>query len=412
MARIFDPTSAFQAGIIRHVMNEQDFRDEQKLYRFRVDEEGQRSEGLPVLAGRSTLVGSDAGGDASSAPETPGGYREPLSRPRSRLVDLRPLVLAGHGRDARTTAALHGLTLPAGVHLLPVYLTLAQLDSLLEMAETLRAGREADIVDILGLRASVLGASATENVAPANGVEVTPGVSTPTLDAALDLDVFMAQLGLTPFQAWLFERGWSTAEVVREKLQTTPPSALVRLASTYTADNTSIFTDALVSAREVVRGEAAAKAAKAAKAAPSPSGECERVQLELYLQGLGSTVLVIVLSPSHAQDQELLTSLSAEVSEGLAALEESLTAHSDSLGGTESQRTVDEYNFVTFDGETHGIAGWCNTDRSVRDQTFLPDTDDDRAFVKAVTEMHATFLVPDAPDVMEIQLRKNYHAAV
>lgn len=86
--------------------------------------------------------------------------------------------------------------------------------------------------------------------------------------------------------------------------------------------------------------------------------------------------------------------------------------HSESLGGTESQRTVDEYNFVSFDGDTHGITGWCNTDRSVRDQKLLPDTDEDRAFVKSVTEMHAAFTAPHASDVMEIQLRKNFHTAV
>ena len=101
-----------QAGVIRNVMNEQDFRDEVKLYRFRVDEQDDLSFGalapMPPGIRKGVLDGLTDGGNGANDPEVD-------AQPKHRTVDLRPLVLAGHGRDARTSAALRGLKLPAGV---------------------------------------------------------------------------------------------------------------------------------------------------------------------------------------------------------------------------------------------------------------------------------------------------------
>ena len=130
----------------------------------------------------------------------------------------------------------------------------------------------------------------------------------------------------------------------------------------------------------------------------------------LYLQGLGGTVFVFLLSPERFADQEFLTSLSQDVSDGLSQLEHSLAQHQDSDGGTEHQHVVDEYNHLSYDQDSHAISGWCNTNRS--EVRLLPDTDEDRAFVNAASEMHAFFLNEALPDVAEVMLRKNYNTPV
>ena len=115
-----------------------------KLYRFRVDEEDytsrhqqpsmikekmSKSPMQPFTPGGSDASssgggGKGGGGKGGGSADGGGSAAEGGSeaQQRSRSVDLRPLVLAGHGRDARTAAELQGLSLPAGVHLLPVFL--------------------------------------------------------------------------------------------------------------------------------------------------------------------------------------------------------------------------------------------------------------------------------------------------
>ena len=62
----------------------------------------------------------------------------------------------------------------------------------------------------------------------------------------------------------------------------------------------------------------------------------------LYLQGLGGTVFVFLISPNKFADQAFLTKLSEDVSAALAQLEHSLAQH-DGTVSLESQNTVDEY---------------------------------------------------------------------
>jgi hypothetical protein len=141
-----------QAGVIHHVMNEQDFRDEVRLYRFRVDEDDYTSRaGATGGVGAGAGGGSDRPADRTVGTPTGGGGGGVGGRgagaagggggERPRAVDLRPLVLAGHGRDARTAAELQGLVLPVGVHLLPVFLG---QDERVELWENLTASSPTD----------------------------------------------------------------------------------------------------------------------------------------------------------------------------------------------------------------------------------------------------------------------------
>jgi len=261
------------------------------------------------------------------------------------------------------------------------------------MAEALRGRAEGSVADVAELRemaaltvpAIAAAKAAADAVAKAEADEANAhdgvGAAVESVAAeddapadSLEFDTLMARLQLSAFQAWLVQAGWSSTAAVRRALVTTKPQGLVRFAADF-GGNVSELADALVAARDALSQEAEAAAAFGGEqggVAPDEgagreggSAELGRVPLELYLQGLGSTVLVAVLSPSHARNQALLSELSAEVKEGLAALEEGLTSQSHTLGDTESQRTVEEYNFVTFDGETHSVSGWCNTDRFV-----------------------------------------------
>ena len=110
----------------------------------------------------------------------------------------------------------------------------------------------------------------------------------------------------------------------------------------------------------------------------------------LYLQGLGGTVLVFLISPDRFSDQAFLTKLSEDVSTALSQLEHSLAQH-DGTRSLESQQVVDEYNHLSFNDESFAISGWCNTNRSAPETMTIPDTEEDRAFVNAVSEMHAFF---------------------
>lgn len=50
--------------------------------------------------------------------------------------------------------------------------------------------------------------------------------------------------------------------------------------------------------------------------------------------------------------------------------------------------------------------------RSAPETRLLPDTDEDRSFVSAVSEMHAFFSTTKTAEVTEIMLRKNFNTPV
>lgn len=377
-----------QAGIIHHVMNEQDFRDEVRLYRFKVDEpetnemkdysqpktpvnlrsaslHTQGSTGSDSRSDKGLDLGSQDGGDSS-------GY----------AVDLRPLVLAGHGRDARTTAALHGLSLPAGVHVLPVYLNEEQLDTLCDMASDLQDNNtELDSVIQENFKDREDARQAAED-GPAELYE---------------------ELGLAKkFQEWLLEIGWDTNSEIEYQLKVSD-RVLGELAAEYPTEDD----DEVEEFKKALRSAKAKMTAKMKDRVENP----KQKQLELYLQGLGSTVLVAMMTPDSTKNQEAVNQLAVDISIGLANLEQSLCAHTEMLGGLESQRTVESYNHIAFDNDTHAITGWCNTDRSMPEAKLLPDTEEDKAFVDAVSEMHSFFRDSSLPDVAEVMVRQNYRTA-
>eukprot|EP00040_Diaphanoeca_grandis_P024922 m.137713 g.137713 ORF g.137713 m.137713 type:complete len:735 (-) comp29939_c0_seq1:248-2452(-) len=374
-----------QAGIIHHVMNEQDFRDEVRLYRFKVDEpESQRSDysqgnSMASLVSRVQNVynsdRSDSGSDRTSEYGT--GYRE---APAVRVpnVDLRPLVLAGHGRDARTTAALHGLSLPAGVHVLPVFLSKVQLDPLSEMATALQ-GFPIGLEQIIQLDLDEIELPHDKN----------------------DFDHFLQRYALVPYQKWLATVGWTRIDKITRALQKSQETDLGKFVAQFKGDKAE--KEELLSV--LLTAKTDMKEHLSRRKQPIPE---KKSQLELYLQGLGSTVLVAMVTPESTKNQESVNELAEIISTGLASLEQSLCTHNETLGGLESQRTVESYNHIAFNNDSHEISGWCNTDRSMPESKLLPDTDEDKAFVDAVSDMHAFFQDPTLPDVAEIMVRKNY----
>jgi len=304
-------------------------------------------------------------------------------------VDLRPLVLAGHGRDARTTAEMQGLTLPAGVHLLPVFLDSEERLELLENLPT-DGGRE-----------RVAATAPFGDLAEALG-EVDPAV---VAENKAQLGALMAKLELAPFQPYLEEQGFTSVKAVHDKLTMDPINHVAGYRGD--RDKLSYLLDEAAKATGADTG--------GTRPEPPESALLNKgyKKLGLYLQGLGGTVFVFLLSPELFTDQEFLTQLSEDVGSALSQLEHSLAQH-DGTTSLESQQVVDEYNHLSFDDESFAISGWCNTNRSAPDTRLLPDTDEDRAFVSAVSEMHAHFTSrrPNIADVTEIVLRKNFNTPI
>eukprot|EP00039_Didymoeca_costata_P008949 m.118915 g.118915 ORF g.118915 m.118915 type:complete len:743 (-) comp14296_c0_seq1:2237-4465(-) len=384
-----------QAGVIHQVMNEQDFRDDVKLYRFRVDEEDypqQRQLTQPSTQAGRREMSSDRIGGLDSV------HRD---LQRSRSVDLRPLVLAGHGRDARAAAAQHGLSLPAGVHLLPVFLDYNQR---LELWERLA-----------GTEGTPSFPDGRLQPPPFDDLDITASMDALLLASETEAKLYqwMVKVGLTQYQIFLMEKGWISEEVAVSKLQAISPAAMSELAQSYSGDKES-FSLALKKAHKLCvkegkkKGSSDKKKRNKKQEALLPEGYRE---LGLYLQGLGGTAFVFLVSPEY-KTQEFLEELSKEVGEGLSQLEHTLAHVHDANNGFEAQHIVEEYNHLQFDCESHAISGWCNTNRSVPDMRLLPDTDEDRAFVEAAAEMHSFFMNNQHSDVVELMLRKNYNTPI
>lgn len=250
-----------QAGVVRHVLNENDFKDEHRFYRFRVDEQADQASLNDSLGGASV---------------------------RSALADLRPLVLSGHGRDARTTLASRGVRLPAGVHVVPVFVP----DDLMEdlrHATARSAGLNASVASLFnkstislpptfppssprstgGFRSPQHGPAATEAAAPASpvvpamsaagfspppnpGADTLPGGAmplspilppkserddakeraqkSPPVDpaAAAKLVDYLDRLSLGRYQEWLVGHGLDTVEQLHASMLKMTPVAMGR----------------------------------------------------------------------------------------------------------------------------------------------------------------------------------------
>ena len=212
-------------------------------------------------------------------------------------------------------------------------------------------------------------------------------------------DALMVDLGLVEFQDWLAEVGWDDCKSVERGLAYIGQRQLAGLIAEFPGDQAKLKTT-LAAAKKIMRAKTEARSS-------TPKQE----QLELYLQGLGSTVLVAMVTPDSTKNQEIVNELALDIGTGLAHLEQSLCTHNETLGGLESQRTVEAYNHIGFNSDTHAITGWCNTDRSMPEAKLMPDTEEDKAFVDAVSEMHAFFKDPSLPEVAEIMVRQNYRTA-
>lgn len=240
-------------------------------------------------------------------------------------------------------------------------------------------------------------------------------------------DAHQTSLGLQAYQSWLAEQGWCSEKAVRAKLKFETAAVTVAGYRAGDRDKLEYFLNvaAGIAATLEAGGEAAAAGGwkyDGAGSASDPNGsneadgdvgggdgrgggagytpgeqrytgegdskptvmagygkasqemtaeQQESVLLPvnykkcgLYLQGLGGTVFVFLISPDRFSDQTFLTKLSEDVSSALAQLEHSLAQH-DGTVSLESQNTVDEYNHLSFDDESFAISGWCNTNRSV-----------------------------------------------
>lgn len=302
-----------QTGVIHHVRNEQQFSDDaNNLYIFDVDE--RRTGGLGQPPFRAPSSESQLGGGGLAGATAAGGS--------GAASEARPLILTGHGRDARTAANKSGLRLPPGVHLLPVFLEPGQIE-------------------------------AHGGTLPADGKGSDKEVTVTTVVDAVSAD------GLP--------------------------------------DNS-----------------------KANDRSSAPFGpEPERVAMSLYVQGLGNTEFAAIMPLPHAKDQKYIDRLAVEVHAAISELDGSLNAEQRADGAVDRewlQPAVEEYNFLSFDSQSRNIAGWCNTDCNSPEMATLPDTDDDRIFVNAVSEMHSIFSeaedYEDQPQVMEMILRKGVNTPV
>lgn len=113
-----------QAGVIRHIINEHDFKDDStKFYTFYMDDVqrlGHSSVDIrPMSPGEAMGAMSPSpdrrwslANDMLKSPKPAIVRAGPHASIRNRLVEAPPLNLAGHGRESRSACNLRGLSLP------------------------------------------------------------------------------------------------------------------------------------------------------------------------------------------------------------------------------------------------------------------------------------------------------------
>eukprot|EP00051_Salpingoeca_urceolata_P031217 m.10828 g.10828 ORF g.10828 m.10828 type:complete len:790 (+) comp3862_c0_seq2:243-2612(+) len=419
-----------QAGVFHHVINDNDFRDESKFYyRFRVDEEA---------VGRS---GGGAGKLHGGGTPRPAVIRAgPHGDVRNRVVDLRPLVLTSHGRDARRIQARRGLSLPAGVHLVPVFVADKQCDELRAACPIRSTGGPVLEASMYG--ASGAGGTTGDDSSLGGGGDSSDIGSGPASnrsswmdDDCTPFDEYLEGTRLAPYRAFLEASGLGSTTALRTCLETMSSDSLDELLGHFVdsieadfafdgdrgdqelREQRLQFKHALASAATVAHEAATHRQQQRISVHTVPRG-CTK--LGLLLHGLGDTVLAVLVDTAHLKDQPLLSGIAAAAGPQLVALEQSIcqTKLDDGWVFPDSAPVaippeVEAYNHVAYSSVSASLKGWSNSHWSAPpEQRLVPDTDVDKAFTEAVADMHDTFQDKEFASMGEMVLRKNLTSAV
>jgi hypothetical protein len=424
-----------QAGVINTVAGTYDFRDDNKIYRFRADDP-------------DTSMSADQQGNSRPKMLLPGGLR-----------------LHGHGRDARSQPLMQGLDLPDNVYLLPAYIPeTAEAKATAAVAGRTggggggeeEGGTVAGVSQVLEMDTSAAAASTAEDLGKGSsgistGSDGGPTVfGSPPSAATIGADLFgtppnkpsfaspimrtalpvKAGFTLTPSSTFVagaaagstMRRGGSSGNSEDTKAPSSSKSSPALFRNTALLLSSSLsdaqapqlqLPDLNISAVSNELSFLQQSTTTGSGARPSlqpPLIEVPgRSAVILYVQGVGDTSVTLLLKKDD-YNKDLLHHLAMLLQPALEDLEQKIASARDNHDVPPTPEAVANCNYLKFPHAMAPLSGWCNRRWNVSEQwlRMLADSDESVMFTRAVADMHAEFERLPKDTTSEVILRRGF----